>query len=72
MSMPNQECWVIKNQDGYYVNPRFRALFSGHATGFTFFTIEETAKKRLGKLGEGYYLEYVNLNDIPDGERVYT
>lgn len=70
MSMQNEKVWVIKKGE-YYVNAKFRALFSGRTTGFTGYTNELTMQKDLEKLGEGYYSEYVNFNDIPDGERFY-
>lgn len=69
--MLNEFVWVIKNQDGYYVNAKFKALFTGHTTGFTFYSKKETMQKNLDTLGEGYYAEYINLKDIPDGKRVY-
>jgi hypothetical protein len=69
--MFDQQCWVIKNQDGYYVNAKFRALFSGITTGFTGYANKETMQKDLGRLGEGYHSEYINLKNIPKGKRVY-
>ncbi len=69
--MFDQQCWVIK-KDGYYVNAKFKALFSGLTTGFTGYTNEETIKKDLEKLGQGYYSEYINLKDVPKGKRVYS
>lgn len=68
--MFDQECWVIK-KDKYYVNAKFKALFTGITTGFTGYTNEETMKKDLEKLSEGYYSEFVNLQDVPDGRRIY-
>lgn len=69
--MFDQQCWVIKNEDGYFVNAKFGALFIGITTGFIAYDNEETARKDLDKLGREYYLEYINLKDIPKGERVY-
>lgn len=69
--MFDQQCWVIKNKDGYYVNPDFKALFTGITTGFTGYINKETMKKDLEMLGERYHAEYINLKDIPKGERVY-
>lgn len=69
--MFNQQCWVIKNKDGNYVNSDFRALFTGITTGFTGYTNEETMKKDLEMLGQEYYSEYINLKDVPKGKRVY-
>ncbi len=70
MSMPNEMVWVIKKGE-YYVNPKYRALFTGHTDGFTFYSNEEIVKEKLAILDEGYYSEYINLRDIPEGERVY-
>lgn len=69
--MFDQQCWVIRNEDGYFVNAKFGALFTGITTGFIVYNNEETARKDLDKLGREYYLEYINLKDIPKGERVY-
>lgn len=63
-------CWVIKKGE-YYVNAKFGALFTGITTGFTGYTNEETIKKDLEMMGEDYYSRYINLKDIPKGERVY-
>lgn len=68
--MKDEQCWVIK-KGKYYVNPKYKALFSGHATGFTGYTNKETMQKDLDMLGDGYYSEFINLRDVPDGERVY-
>lgn len=70
--MFDQQCWVIKNEDGYFVNAKFGVLFTGITTGFTAYTNEETMKKDLEMMGEDYYSRYINLKDIPKGERVYT
>lgn len=73
MSMQDEMVWVIK-KDGLFVNPKFRALFSGYTSGFTFYNNEETAKDKLDKLGglnDGYYIEYINLKNIPKGKRIY-
>jgi hypothetical protein len=32
--MQNEMVYVIKNEDGYYVNAKFRALFTGITGGF--------------------------------------
>jgi len=69
--LKDEMCWVIKNQEGYYVNPKFGALFDGYTTGFVFYGKKEILKKNLKMLGEGYYSEYLNLKDVPQGERVY-
>jgi hypothetical protein len=53
------------------VNAKFKALFSGLTTGFTGYTNELAIKKDLDMLGEGYYSEYINLRDVPKGERIY-
>lgn len=68
-----KQCWVIKNEQGYYVNANFGAMFTGIATGFIFYDADkkETMQKDLERLGEGYYCEQVNLNEVPDGKRVY-
>jgi len=69
--MFDQQCWVIKNKDGYFVNAKFGALFSGLTTGFVGYDDEERAMEDLDMLGEGYYSEYINLRDVPKGERIY-
>jgi len=71
MSMQQERCWVIKNQDNYYVNPKFKVLFTGLCTGFTGYTDKETMQKDLDMLGEGYYSEYIYYKNIPEGRRVY-
>lgn len=65
--------WVIKKGD-YYVNPNFKALFTGrNVTGFTWWTNGQTALNKLEGLGEGYKVEYIDLDDIPlNGVRVYS
>jgi hypothetical protein len=63
---------VIRNREGYFVNPKYGSLYTGITTGFMGHTREEEVKKSLEKLGEGYYAEFVNLNDIPNGKRIYT
>jgi len=68
--MKDEQCWVIK-KEGYYVNPKYRSLYTGIATGFTFYSSEETMKKNLEALGEGFHSDYINLKDVPDGERIY-
>jgi len=70
--LKDEMCWVIKNQDGLFVNPKFRALFSGITSGFTGYVDENILKEDLEMLGEGYHCEYINYNEIPMGERVYT
>lgn len=65
------KCWVIKNKDGYYVNPDFTALFTGKTTGFTGYINKATMQKDLEKLGAGYYAEYIDLKEIPKGKRIY-
>ena len=76
MSMQNEMVYVIKNQDGLFVNPKFRALFSGITSGFTFYGSEDLAREKLSRLGgldelNGCYLDYINLKDVPRGERIY-
>lgn len=71
MSMPDEQCYVIKNEDGYYVNAKFRALFTGITSGFSGYGDENEARKDLERLGRGYHLEYINLKDVPKGERIY-
>ena len=68
--MFDQQCWVIKKGE-YYINPDFKALFTGITTGFTAYTNKETMEKDLKMLGEEYYSKYINLKDVPKGERVY-
>ncbi len=68
--MKDEQCWVIKKGE-YYVNPKYKALFTGQCTGFTFYSNEETMRKDLDMLREGYYSEYINLRDVPKGERIY-
>ncbi len=63
--------WVIKNSRGYYVNPKFKALFTGRTSGFTAYTNEDLVIQYLNVLGEGYHSEYISRKDIPDGERVF-
>ena len=70
--MQSEMVYVIKNEDGYYVNAKFGALFTGRNSGFSGYGDEGMVKKDLERLGEGYYAEYVNLCDIPKGERIYT
>ncbi len=72
MSMLDENVWVIRDKNGYFVNPNFKALFTGHATGFVFYTNEDIVRKKLDILGDGFYVEYVNLGDIPDGARVWV
>ena len=75
ISNQNQECWVIKNKGGYYVNADFRALFTGRTSGFVGYDNRMEAEKDLERLGgerEGYNCKQVNLNDVPRGKRVYT
>ncbi len=69
----DERVWVIKNSEGYYVNPKFKALFSGLCSGFIFYDKdkEETIQKDLDMLGVGYHSEQVNLNEVADGVRVY-
>lgn len=72
--MQDEQCWVIKKGE-YYVNANFGALFSGVTTGFIFYSSEDLAKEKLNKLDEldnRYYIEYMNLKDIPNGERVHV
>ena len=71
MLIQDERCWVIKNEDGYYVNAKFRALFTGLCTGFTGYMNEDVMKKDLDMLGENYHAEYIWYKDIPEGERVY-
>lgn len=68
--MKNEMVWVIKKGE-YFVNPKFRALFSGITSGFTGYTNEQTMLKDLEILGADYYSEFINLRDIPDGKRIY-
>jgi hypothetical protein len=72
MSKSNQQCWVIK-KGKYYVNAGFKALFTGRTTGFVGYDKDKEGimKKDLEMLGEGYYAEYINFREIPDGERIY-
>lgn len=70
MPIEDEKVWVIK-RGNYYVNPKYQSLYTGRATGFTFYSNEETMRKRLDELGEGYSCEYIGLNGIPDGERIY-
>jgi hypothetical protein len=70
--MLNEMVWVIRNEDGYFVNPKYGSLYTGITSGFMGHTREEEVKKSLERLGEGYSVEYVNLSDIPNGERIYT
>ncbi len=71
MALSDRQVWVIKNQDGYYVNPDFQVLFTGHTSGFITYSNKETMEEDLEMLGEGYYSEYININDIPKGERIF-
>ncbi|MFA6843706.1 MAG: hypothetical protein WCR33_04820 [Bacilli bacterium] len=71
MSLSNAMVYVIKKEDGLYVNAKFGALFTGRTSGFSGYGDKEEMKKDLEKLGDGYYGEYINLNEIPIGERVY-
>ena len=68
---PDERVGVIKDRDGHFVNPKYQSLFTGLCTGFTGYTNEDALKKHLEMLGEGYYAEYINIREIPDGERVY-
>lgn len=71
------QCWVIRNADGYYVNVRgtkkgyFYTLYTGLTSGFTFYTSKKKMEDDLGLLGEGFYYQYINLNNIGDGERIH-
>jgi len=71
MSMQDEMVWVIKNENGYFVNANFGALFTGRTSGFSGYGREEEMKKDLEKLGEGFKAKYINMNEIPRGERVY-
>jgi len=71
MSMPDRQVWVIKNQDGYFINPQHLTRCTGITTGFKFYNNEETAKRKLELLGKEYHSEYINLMDIPNGEMIY-
>ena len=68
--MFDELCWVIK-KDNFYVNAKFNAFFTGITTGFTGYSNEETMQKDLQRLGEGYHAVYLNLKDVPRGERIY-
>jgi len=71
MAMLNKEVWVIKDQEGYYINPQHLTRCTGITTGFKFYTAEEAVKGKLEVLGEKYHYEYINLMDIPNGEMLY-
>lgn len=75
--MLNQKIWVIRRkQDGLFVNVRplkkgcFYTLYNGRTTGFAGYTSEDTMRKDLEMLGEGFIEEYICFNDIPPGARV--
>ena len=74
--MPNRQEWVIKNQDGHFINVRrikkgyYYTRYTGVTTGFASYENEETMRKDLEMLGEGFRAEYIKLNEIPDGIRV--
>lgn len=59
-----EQCWVIKNKDGYYVNPNFGALFTGITTGFVCFNNKcglnypVCIKEKCGR-----YVSYNSLNE---------
>jgi hypothetical protein len=71
MSMQDKMVYVIKNENGYYVNPKFGALFSGITSGFIFYNNKDIIKQDLKKLNDKHYSEYINLKDIPRGKRIY-
>lgn len=70
--MLNDHVWVIRNQDGLFVNPKYRSFYTGMTTGFTFYESKKSLRDDFSKLGKGYYLEYISFKKIPDGERVYV
>ena len=72
MSMQSEMVYVIKNEDGHYVNAKFGALFTGRTSGFRGYGDEGMAKKDLEKLGDSYSMEHILYRNIPKGERVYT
>lgn len=69
--MLNREVWVIKNQDGYFINPQHLTRCTGITTGFKFYNNKEIVKKKLEGLGKKYHSEYINLMNIPAGEMIY-
>lgn len=68
--MTDQQVWVIVNEDGYYVNPKYLSLYTGLCTGFTYYNNKKTMQKDLDMLGGRYRVVYININDISEGERV--
>jgi len=82
MSMQDERVYVIRNSEGYFVNVRetkqgyYHTLYSGIPLSgkgsFKYYTNEDTVKKYLKMLGKGFYSEYINMGDIPEGVRIYT
>ena len=48
--MFDQQCWVIRNEDGYFVNAKFGALFTGITTGFV---VDENEEKYCLEISDG-------------------
>ena len=78
--MKSSMVYVIKNGEEEYIAPRktnvewYFVAYSGDCEGFTFYTNENTAKKemnQLNRIGNEIYLEYIDINLIPKGERLH-
>lgn len=80
MSIREEQAYVIKNENGLYVNIQetnqgYRhTLYSGIPKDrkgcFKYYTNEDTVKEYLMMLGEGFYSEYIKITDIPSGSRI--
>ena len=70
--MRDEQVYVIKNKDGYYLNANYGVLFSGVTSGFIFYNNTDTLRRDLERLGEGYHSEHVNFSELPNGKRIYT
>lgn len=71
------QVFVIRSQNGHYISLGYTkegivcTAYDGDATGFTFYTNKDKAQQELEELGEEYYLDCINLSDLPKGKRVY-
>lgn len=75
--------WIIRDKQGNFISFRemirrkgwYHVIYSGIATGFSFYisTAKTTAEQHLKLLNDAgytYFLDFVDINQIPKGARI--
>jgi len=81
--MQRNMIYVIRDEEGNFICAReikkgyYYTTYTGITTGFTYYTGDvgkKTAEEKLKKLNEqfkcNFILDYIDLQDIPDGIRI--